>query len=385
MNAFEAVKLNCTGCFGCYNACKRNAISMELNDRGFIEPVINSNCNNCGVCKQNCPILSELTGYSKIPAVYSAHNKDSEIRNNSSSGGIFSVLADAIVKDNGYVFGTIFDENFRVKHISANKDKSYNLKLMRGSKYIQSNINYSYREAVNIAKHSKVLFTGTPCQIAALNTFITDYIKDNIITCEVICHGVPSEKMFREYLKYIIPGNEIEFIEFRNKDNGWNEFGTKITYLNNEHFFNRKLSPHKTYYSVHHKDLFMKGFLRNIYLRESCYNCKFSQLPRIADITLGDYWGVNDEKGLSLVLCNTNKGNKLIKSTNTVLNVLNEAEFQKAILHNKRIVNGVLEKKEIYSKFFDDLKNKKFNYVVNKYLRENIVKRFVRKVNQLLK
>lgn len=315
---------NCTGCFGCYNACQQSAIEMVLDEDGFIMPkILADKCTNCGLCQLNCPVISkDSLGQLASPAVFGAWAKDDDVRCKSSSGGIFSVVANSILNERGVVIGASFNESFnKVEHVKI--EKLEDLKKIRGSKYAQSQVNRSYQEAVDFAVEGrKVLFSGTPCQIASLNTFLSRIkdqdILDNVLTCEVVCHGVPSQSVFLGYINFLqkkLNSTIIKF-NFRDKKSGWNNYNYSL----NVSFVNSK-----KYLKSNKEDLFMRGYLKNIFLRPACSSCLFAKLPRGADITLGDFWGIGNlrveevkpqdlEKGVSLVILNTGKGMNFFKS-----------------------------------------------------------------------
>ena len=351
----------CTGCSGCYNACSNNAINMKLSKRGFIEPIVNKNCVKCGNCSKHCPILNkEQSNKNENPSVYAVYSNDIITVRRSTSGGTFTELAKKIISQNGYVYGVILDENLLAKHISITNEND--LYKLRGAKYIQSHVNDSYKKVVEIAKTNKVLFTGTPCQVSALNTFIDKDIADNIITCEIICHSVPSEIAYTSYLKYMEKqyNSQISSISFREKTLGWENSGMKIVFKNS-----------KEYFKPVNEDPFTVGFLCSVYSRESCHNCQFAKMPRSADITIGDFWGVpkelKNDKGTSVVLCNSVKGKDLLNSLENI--TIKSSKFDDASRINKRLVSGVIKKDERYKDFYKDLDKNNYKFIIKKYLR----------------
>lgn len=273
-------KKDCCGCSSCKNICPNDAINMVGDRNGFLFPIVDKEkCIKCGKCLKVCPILNNNNEFPQnIKEVYAMYNKDEVTRLQSSSGGIFSLLAEWILDKNGIVFGAKFNEKFDVIHDFV--DKKENLKLLRGSKYVQSDIRDSFRVAKKFLEEDKyVLFSGTPCQIEGLKQYL-EKEYDRLYTQDIICHGVPSPNVWREYLKYR-KNKDLEnplYINFRNKDNGWNSFSMQFQYLNGE------------YKKKHTDDLFMRAFLRNASLRDSCYYCKFKKENKCADITLADFW-----------------------------------------------------------------------------------------------
>lgn len=301
-------KNKCCGCHACYNICLKNAISMVEDELGFKYPVIDQKkCIDCGMCKNVCPALNSKEEEKDVKA-YAAYNKNIDERINSSSGGIFILLAKEIIKRKGVVFGASFDKDFNVRHTYVEKEKD--LKQFMGSKYTQSSIGDSYKKVKEfLDKNRYVLFSGTPCQIEGLKSYLKkDY--DKLYTQDIVCHGVPSPKAWQKYLEYQKEKNNdsIKEVSFRSKDNGWASYKMNIKFNNKE------------YKVDHSKDIYMKSFLSNICLRDSCYNCSFKKKYRNSDITLADYWGINkvhpemdDKKGTSLVVVNSKKGKELFE------------------------------------------------------------------------
>lgn len=353
-------KKKCCGCYACINTCPRNAIIMEENKDGFFYPKIDQKkCINCGLCKKNCPVLNCKKDVEHKVRAFACYNNNENDRLNSSSGGIFILLAKEIIKKNGIVFGAAFDDNLELNHFSVENNKELD-KLM-GSKYVQSKIGYSYKKAKKALDDGKyVLFTGTPCQIEGLKSFLKkDY--ENLFTQDIICHGVPSPKVLKKYIKYQedLHGEKLKNIMFRNKDRGWTLFRTKL------------LFDTKEFSDIHTNDLFMKSFLSNLSLRDSCYNCSFKKKYRLSDITLADYWGINknhpelnDDKGISLVLINSEKGNELFKLISDKI-VYTETNFEKAIKHNSAMLNSPLQPNN-KENFFNNLDLLPFDELVKK-------------------
>lgn len=349
-------KEKCSGCGACKNICPKNAISMIEDEEGFLYPKINSEyCFNCGLCKRVCPILNSKQEDTQIPKAYAAYNKDENIRMKSSSGGIFTQLANVIIKNNGVVFGAIFDKDFCVIHDKVTNEED--LEKIRGSKYIQSDIKDTYRKAKQYLEEGReVLFTGTPCQIEGLYSFLMKDYK-NLYTQDIICHGVPSKNIWKKYLEYRkeIDKGFLEKITFRDKhDKGWSNYQLSFKYDN------------KIVNINHNEDLYMKLFLKDVALRPSCYECKFKKKHRRSDITLADFWGINnilpsmnDEKGTSLVIVNSKKGQNLfLKISNGIKYEL--VDFEDAIRDNKSMIKSAnIEKKRkdliLYNDNFEEI------------------------------
>ena len=353
----------CCGCTACRNICPRNAISMVEDENGFRYPKINSDiCMNCNLCKIACPILNPKKDENSISKAYAAYNKDEKIRMQSSSGGVFTLIASEIIKKNGVVFGVGFDKNFFAAHEKAEKIEE--LEKFRSSKYMQSDLKDVYKQVKNFLEEDRyVLFTGTPCQIEGLKSYLKkDYKK--LYTQDIICHGVPSKKVWEKYMEYKAKNvnDEIKNISFRNKENkGWNNYQVLFDYKKSKEYID------------HSKDIFMKIFLKDIALRESCYNCKFKKENRNSDITLADFWGINnvlpemnDEKGTSAIVINSEKGMKLFEAIKEKI-IYKETEKNEIIKYNQCFIKSV-NKNENRERFFKDLDKLTFEELENKYL-----------------
>lgn len=353
-------KDNCTGCYACFNICPTKAIDMIEDKKGFKTYVINKDkCINCGMCKKVCPVINNKEENKDIEA-FACMNKNENIRKESSSGGIFYLLAQYILEKKGVVFGASFDNNWEVEHTYI--EKIEDIKKFMGSKYVQSTIGDSYKKAKEFLENDRyVLFTGTPCQIEGLNKFLgKEY--DKLYTQDIICHGVPSPKVWRKYLQFRkmkdkkIPIN----INFRNKENGWQNYNIKFEYERN------------SYKMLANNDIYVQSFLRNTILRDSCYNCHFKKLYRLSDITLADFWGVkqvlpemNDNKGTSLIIVNSKKGQTLIKEINEKIE-MKGVDIKEAIKYNPSMIKSV-DKDEKREDFFDNIDKIEFDELVKKH------------------
>ena len=370
---------DCTGCLACADACNHAAIGVIKEGELLYPSIDKSKCVDCGMCKKVCPILRSEKENKKEIITYACYNKNLKDRINSSSGGIFVLLAKQIIKKNGVVFGATFDNEFNVKHSYIETEKD--LEKFMGSKYTQSVIGDSYKKVKEfLEKNRFVLFTGTPCQIEGLKSFLQkDY--DKLYTQDIICHGVPSPKLWKKYLlfqknKY---NEQINSISFRNKDNGWEKFQMKIQF------------DTKIYSQNHSNDIYMKAFLGNICLRDSCYNCSFKKKYRESDITLGDYWGVNnihpdlnDDKGISVMIVNTPKGNELFEQIKEDIEYV-ETNVDEAIKYNSAMIKSVVHHK--YEKeFMNNIDNMSVELLIKKYMpKPTILKRIVRKIKKMIK
>lgn len=312
----------CTGCTACAEICPANCIEMTENEKGFLYPTIDlSKCKNCGMCEKVCPVMrSSSPGYVSegMPEAFAAFNVNGRDRINSSSGGVFSALAEEIINQNGVVYGAAFTEDLAVHHIAVTDKKQ--ISLLRGSKYVQSYIGDCYKDAKkNLIEGKKVLFSGTPCQIEGLLSYLSKPYE-NLFTVDIVCHGVPSPLAWEKYLRYMERQyqSNIKHVSFRDKEKGWKNFSMKIVFDNG-----------MEYVCPHDDDLYMKAFLKNLCLRDSCYQCKFKSVRRHSDLTIADLWGIesiapqiDDDKGVSLVFIQSEKGKQLFENISESLSVV---------------------------------------------------------------
>ena len=315
---------DCYGCSACYNICPSNAIEMKENEEGFKQPFINKEkCTNCGLCLNVCPVIKIQKNEKFKQKFYIGFNKDLETRARSSSGGVFSLFANYILENNGYVSGAIFDENAQLKHILTNKKED--LKYLRGSKYVQSDIASVYKEIKEkLKKDSPILFCGTPCQVNGLRNFVQKEY-DNLYTIDIVCHGVPSQKTFNEYLTEKFGKNQkYSSISFRDKRNGYYSPSLVINDLQQNELFCGDFN-----------ESYLKGFSENLFLRKSCGTCKFTTKKRTSDITIADFWTVKDiypelkyENGISSFVINTPKGEKLFNIIKNNFEYLKQVDYK---------------------------------------------------------
>ena len=329
-------KAKCCGCDACVQRCPKNCILLKEDGEGFLYPVVDKDsCVDCGLCEKVCPVLNQ--GEKRKPLhVYAAKNEDEEIRKKSSSGGVFTLLAVQVIKNGGVVFGARFNENWEVVHDYSETEEG--LSAFRGSKYVQSKIGETYKQVEEFLREGReVMFSGTPCQISSLKLFLGKRYE-NLLTVDVICHGVPSPMIWRMYLKELLARQgdgknsvlshsippflksirDISCIDFRNKELGWKKFSFALTLsVPMGHGAKNTVLLSEPYT----QNLYMKGFLSDLYLRPSCHACPTKSLKSGADITLGDFWGIqnifpdiDDDMGVSAVLLNTEKGVKCYTS-----------------------------------------------------------------------
>ena len=332
---------NCSSCGACVNICANNAISMKLDSEGFYRPSIDTDkCVKCGLCERTCPWTNIVTNpnlASKIPQTLAAFAKDESIRLESSSGGIFTVLAQKVLNEGGVVAGVAQITPTKFGHIII--DNKSDLEKIRGSKYVQADVGFVYREICTLLKSGrKVLFSGTPCQVAALYAVLGSKANiPNLYTVDIICHGTPSVKVFKKYVEEIEhkQHDPLQKIFFRDKRKGWNIYS--ITHL---------FKSGKSTSVLNTQSLFMSLMLNNICSNQSCASCHYRKTPRIADITLGDYWGIakhhpqmDDNKGTSVILLNTEHGKTFFDSVSNDIKQC-ESKLDYAIEGNPCIVQS---------------------------------------------
>ena len=303
-------KNECTACSACKNICPKNAISFITDEKGFNYYSVNEKlCINCGLCEKVCPLNNDnKLSVNKTTQCYAAWNKNNEVREKSSSGGVFSAVADYVLDNGGYVIGACLDEDNIVKHIII-ENKDY-LHKLRKAKYVQSDISDIFRGIkVLLNKGKYVLFSGTPCQVNGLNNYLLSKY-DNLITIDFICHGVTNQNIFDLYIKSIetMYNSHLLSFDFRDKSTGWENYST-VSVLKNGKICKKNKND----------DEYMKGYLNySLFLRPSCTHCKFKGANRSSDITLGDFWGIknvlsnnNVDNGVSALIINTKKGKSL--------------------------------------------------------------------------
>lgn len=365
-------KYMCDGCHACYSVCPKDAINMEIDDEGFWYPKVdNTKCVNCSKCEKACPILNKKEAKS-LKKAYACYNLDENIRMKSSSGGTFTILAVEVIKDNGVVFGAKFDEDFNVVHDYVEDIEG--LSKFRGSKYVQSNIGDSFKQAKKFLDDGrKVLFSGTPCQISGLKSYLNkDY--ENLVTVDLICHGVPSPMIWKRYINELGDGKKLSAMTFRDKSKGWNSGVLKYSFEDGNEIDEN--------YS---ESAYIKGFIQNCFLRPSCYNCHFKTLDRVSDFTLGDFWGVesilpklNNNKGISLVFVHTAKAERIIDDIKKVI-YLCEVDIESSITKNSCAVQSVSLTKS-RKKFFKYVKRVSVAYSINRSLYKSKLKSIIRKL-----
>lgn len=343
-------KQNCTGCSACANICPRGCIKMTADEEGFLYPKVNEEmCMDCGLCENVCPMLHKPQQH-ELLAVYGAKNNDDAVRFTSSSGGMFTLFAEAILKQGGVVVGAALDEQLNVQHVLV--DSLADLPKLRGSKYVQSKIGKIYSEVRQILRAGrKVLFSGTPCQIAGLKKYLVKP-SENLLTIDVVCHGVPSPKVYQKHLRELAQeaGEPVVQVNFRDKAKGWKQ-GETLFFTEHQHFGASK-----------RQETYMRLFLNNISIRPSCGECAFNNKRSLADITIADYWGIDkqypefdDDKGVTLVLVNSEAGAELLASVSDKAELLT-TDFAKGAEYNVAVSKSLPlhPKRSFFSEHLDE-------------------------------
>lgn len=375
-------KTKCCGCSACFNICPKSAISMEYDSEGFLYPKVDNNkCIKCGLCLKICPIINNKKE-NKVLEVYGAKNKNIEEQLKSSSGGMFSIFANYVLEQNGIVFGASFDSNWRVIHKYI--DTKENLDSLRRSKYVQSDINITYKQAKLFLENNRlVLFTGTPCQIAGLKSYLQkDY--ENLLTVDIICWQVASPFVWKKFLEENFNIENIDKINFRDKLYGWdrsimslflkkNIRYPKLPFVYNFLSNKMKLLLFQTKYALSYR----KGCLSGLFSRPSCHNCSFKG-ERNSDFTMGDLWGINkilpnmyDKNGVSVLTINSEKGKAIFEK------IKNNIEYEKISYDDMVKYNpGFVSSAKIHPKrqeFFKNFQDKEINELILKLVKKNIL------------
>lgn len=330
----------CTGCALCSSICAKQCISMVENEEGFMYPSIDENkCVSCGICQKFCPVNSLVDKNDPVNSAISAWSTNDIERFSSSSGGVFPEIANQIIERQGVVYGAAFDVSCNLRHIRVENKEG--LKVLKGSKYFQSDIKDCYSAIKkDLLEGKEVLFSGTGCQIAAIKRYLSNIDTLRLLSVEILCHGVPSKRIIDSYIHSINPTSKPTKINFRDKS----RFGWEYSCV-----FEVEFEDGATYYGRSSTDLFYLGFLNELFLRESCYECPYVGNSRVGDITLADYWRVSQidipelvsddmEKGVSLILVNSKKGDEVIASLSGKNKIVcHGANLDKASEHNQAL------------------------------------------------
>lgn len=378
-------KVDCCGCNACGDACAHGAITFKTDNEGFWYPAVDkSKCVDCGLCEKVCPIINiDKLKKNDLPQsiCYAAEHKNMEVVFDSTSGGLFSALADIMYKSDGYVGGAVFNEDFSVRqYISNNKE---DLPKIRSSKYLQSSSEGFYKQVKDLVrKGENVLVCGSPCQMAALRAYLhKDY--DNLIIADYICRGINSPKVWRKYLDSFEEryGSKVVYCKAKSKEYGWRNLTQKVILANGKHVYETKDQSNYT-----------KGYLQTgVYCRPSCYECKFKGYPRMSDITLADFWGIENvnssmEKnlGTSLVMINSKKGEAYFEKVKKRINYV-EVPFKSIEAGNQALNKPLTAAKVNRDEFFDDLDKMTFLQIADKYILHDNKHCIKSKIKQALK
>jgi len=387
-------KKDCTGCSACSQICPAGAVKMEADEEGFLFPCIDEDtCTDCGLCRKICPVNKDnenrrtiMTGPDGLSAAgagngsgtvnermlnafrgmkaYGCCSLNSDTRERSSSGGIFSELAAKTLANGGVVFGAAFDKDFKVKHRYIDSIES--IDDLRRSKYVQSDTTDTFRQVRGFLDAGReVLFCGTPCQIAGLKSFLNKEYS-NLLTCDLVCYGVPSPKVWGMFLDFLRKkyNSDISSVSFRDKSAGWKESSMNIAFANGE----RYLVSTK-------RELYFMGFSKNIFNRKSCFDCRFRAVNSAADITLADLWGIDkmninvrdEDKGVSLVITHTKKGESAMESIAGSIS-MTECDIKEAVKYNPRLLASAKEPAGRASFFYDMKRGYDFDMLRRKYM-----------------
>ncbi len=369
----------CTGCGACAARCALGCISMEADNEGFLRPTVDSaKCTNCGLCRKICPAANKFKDSGTVPETYAVINSDEKVRLSSSSGGVFSALAESVINRGGVVFGAALSEDMSVSSIACRNMEE--LVKLRGSKYVQNKVGDTYKEVKELLENGTlVLYTGTPCQIDGLYAYLgKDY--ETLYTQDIICHGVPSPKVWSKYVseKENDFGAKAKEASFRDKRSGWQRYSLSIN-------FDDKME----YIAPVTEDAYLRGFISHLYLRPSCGICSSKQIHRQSDITLADFWGIektehpfNDGKGASAVMVHSKKGRALLEMARDSLK-LEEADFEKVILNNPSYIKSSKPSK-FRNSFFKAVEKKKISSIVNKYYGKGFAAKMRRAISKFI-
>jgi coenzyme F420-reducing hydrogenase beta subunit len=353
---------------------------MNVDSEGFKYPEVDYNkCIKCGLCIEVCPLIESQKIEEKKLKAYACFNKDEKIRLESSSGGIFTLLAEEIINSGGVVFGAGWNKNLELEHSFVEIIEE--LSKFRGSKYLQSKIGSTFNQTLEfLKKDRKVMFTGTPCQIGGLKSFLDKKLDEKkikkLLCVDFICHGVPSPKVFKKYLEYqeINNNSKTERIAFRLKNEGWKLYSVSLLFNNNTE-----------YRKQFRDDLYMNAFLTDIDLRPACHDCGYKSKNRVSDITMADFWGIqnvlpklDDDKGTSLILVHSDLGNRYYSAVSTNI-ISEEVDVDEALKYNSAAIKSVKPHSK-RKEYFDNLDSMDFDKLHNKYVTLPFIVKAKRKI-----
>lgn len=357
----------CTGCSLCFQICGKKAISMNIDAEGFTIPFIDKTvCISCGICLKFCPVNKvNKERFDNYPKLYAMRTNNINLLKKSASGGIFGEIAQYFLENNGAVCAARWNDDYtKVFHdLTEKKDK---LEVFLSSKYVQSDMSCIYDKLYKSYKSGKkILFCGTPCQVSAIKKWVQIKEINDIFTCDILCFGVPSPKIYAAYRNYLIKkyNSDIKKLNFRSKKRGWCNYSIYIKFKNN-----------KKYVAGKFNDPYYQGFMGRIMFRHSCYNCKFASMPKQGDITIGDLWGARrgfyNFWGVSVVTVNNSKGNNIVKILSEKQKIkIATIPLESVSLYNKRLINGTTDIPLGRDTFYHDLETEGFELLLEKYLK----------------
>lgn len=349
-----AATSRCTGCAACMASCGNGAILMRSDDKGFLHPCVNlSKCTGCGKCSSTCPELNEAISPCSPASVYACWDTDFERRMQATSGGVFMRLAEFVLNQGGSVCGAIFDEGLAVHHVVTREHAV--VEKMRGSKYVQSNVGLALEKCAELLRADEfVLFTGTPCQVAAMRQIAARIRTGRLLSVDVLCHGAPSPLFWESYLEYRESENGSKAMHawFRKKTPSWTVFSLELDFK----------TEHRLHAWCTTEDLFLRAFLGDYISRSCCHSCRYVGPERVGDITLADFWGYisetradrNDEKGISLVMLNTAEGEGAFSKIAANLKIVHKTleEAQRGNVPLRKAIPCNLRREEFWKAFY---------------------------------
>lgn len=371
----------CSGCTACASLCPVQCITMQKDKMGFAYPRIDtSRCVDCGACERACPGLKKTSAENNpMLKTYAAQASSDDVRRDSSSGGLFTLIARYILSQNGVVYGAAFDGTYHsVKHVAVEDEKE--LYKLQGSKYLQSDLQEAFAAVKQYLEQERtVLFSGTPCQIAGLRSFLTKEY-DHLYLLDIVCHGAPAPAVWDEYLTFLEKtyNGKANKVSFRDKRRGWHDYVLSIAFEGG-----------KEYVKDRTEDLYVRGFLHDYYLRPSCYDCNYKGENRPSDITLGDLWGassicpeLDDNKGTSLVMVSSEKGGRLFESLASDIQY-QSIDLRQCVIHNPAIVSSCDHnpKSAAFERLFQ---TKPINRLLNRFCSNTLWRKVMRKVKRIL-
>lgn len=356
-------KEKCTGCLSCLNICPKNAIKLIFDNQGFWQPEIDkTKCINCRLCHKSCPVFFKPATDVFSPKVYACWHKDEVKRRQAASGGLFTALMQNALKKDFLVCGATLTDTMQIKHIIIDKPEEYS--LLVGSKYVQSHLNNTFRQIRNfLLQGKKVLFSGTPCQVAGLYAFLKKRYENQLYTVDLLCHGVPSPYVFKQYVTHMEKIYESKLVNFHFRQKpGWRRYQVILEFANKKKDITYKdTSP------------YINGFLKGNFLRPSCYSCDYTTLKRYSDLTIGDFWNyfsdnntdIDDDKGISMLLINNQNGNDLFNIAKNDL-IYFAKDFNRSTNTSPRL-HKPTKKPATYEQFWQDFSHEDFISIMKKY------------------